>query len=121
VNVETELAQVIGNDTPLRLAAAAKLAFPDGGMTATGLRREAKRDRLVVYRIAGKDFTTLGNIKRMRELCRVKQARRDSTCDRNGGTSPASSLTLPPGLSLIAVAKSELAAALRTEAARSKP
>jgi hypothetical protein len=52
---------------------AAKLAFPDGSMTASGLRREAARGRLRVERIAGKDFTTLDEIKRMRELCASKQ------------------------------------------------
>src|SRR5205823_5386395 len=58
-------------DRPLRLAVAAKVAFPDGSMSASGLRREAKRGRLVIERIAGKDYTTLGCIERMRELCRV--------------------------------------------------
>src|SRR5262245_27184907 len=62
----------IGHDQPLRLAVAATLAFPDGSMTASGLRREAARGRLVVERIAGKDYTTLANIERMRELCRVE-------------------------------------------------
>jgi hypothetical protein len=28
-------------DTPLRLAVAAAIAFPDGSMTASGLRRDA--------------------------------------------------------------------------------
>jgi hypothetical protein len=59
-------------DRPLRLAGAAKVAFPDGSMTASGLRREAHRGRLVVERIAGKDYPTLANIERMRELCRVE-------------------------------------------------
>src|SRR5580704_6815309 len=62
----------VSPDAPLRLAAAASLAFPDGSMTASGLRREAARGRLGIERIAGKDFTTLANIKRMRELCRVE-------------------------------------------------
>ena len=61
-----------GNDRPLRLALAAKVAFPDGSMTASGLRREAKRGRLVVERIAGKDYTTLDAIQEMRRLCRVE-------------------------------------------------
>ena len=30
-------------DTPLRLSVAAALAFPDGSMTASGLRREGAR------------------------------------------------------------------------------
>jgi len=62
----------VGPDTPLRLSIAAALAFPDGSMSASGLRREAARGRLVIERIAGKDFTTLANIERMRELCRVE-------------------------------------------------
>lgn len=59
-------------NTPLRLSVAAALAFPDGSMTASGLRRECSRGRLVIERIAGKDYTTLANIERMRELCRVE-------------------------------------------------
>src|ERR1017187_3144919 len=59
-------------DTPLRLSVAAAVAFPDGTMTASGLRKEAARGRLVIERIAGKDYTTLANIERMRELCRVQ-------------------------------------------------
>src|SRR5882724_8217524 len=62
----------VTSDAPLRLSTAAKLAFPDGSMTASGLRREAARGRLRIERIAGKDFTTLDEIKKMRELCRVQ-------------------------------------------------
>ncbi len=61
----------IADDAPLRLADAARLAFPAGGMTAAGLRREASRGRLTIERIAGKDFTTLAAIEKMRVLCRV--------------------------------------------------
>jgi hypothetical protein len=43
-----------GRETPLRLKVAAALAFPDGSMSASGLRREAARGRLVIERIAGK-------------------------------------------------------------------
>lgn len=35
----------ITDDTPLRLAHAAELAFPGGGMTASGLRKEAAKGR----------------------------------------------------------------------------
>jgi hypothetical protein len=66
--------------TPLRLGVAAAIAFPDGTMSAAGLRREAARGRLVIERIAGKDYTTLANIERMRELCRVEAKVPDSTC-----------------------------------------
>jgi hypothetical protein len=59
-------------NTPLRLADAVKIAFPMGGMTVAGLRRERDRNRLVVEKIAGKEFTTLAHIERMRELCRAE-------------------------------------------------
>ena len=38
----------IKSDTPLRLSVAASLAFPDGSMTASGLRREGARGRQVI-------------------------------------------------------------------------
>ncbi|WGS18936.1 MULTISPECIES: excisionase [unclassified Bradyrhizobium] len=60
------------DDTPLRLKDAAALAFPNGGMTAAGLRREAEKGRLVMERIAGKDYVSLKAIAEMREKCRVK-------------------------------------------------
>src|SRR5882724_7305671 len=59
-------------DTPLRLGIAAALAFPDGSMTASGLRREGARGRLAIERIAGKDYTTIASIEHMRALCRVE-------------------------------------------------
>jgi len=59
-------------DTPLRLSIAAAIAFPDGSMTAAGLRREAERGRLVIERVAGKDYVTLRAIDEMRSKCRVE-------------------------------------------------
>ena len=61
---------IIDADTPLRLEDAVKIAFPAGGMTLSGLRKEVARGTLQVELIAGKHFTTLADIKRMRELCR---------------------------------------------------
>jgi hypothetical protein len=63
--------QHVSEDAPLRLAVAARLAFPGGGMSAAGLRKEAVRGRLVIERIAGKDYVTLAAIQKMRELCRI--------------------------------------------------
>src|SRR5215475_5630752 len=88
----------IGHDQPLRLAVAAALAFPDGSMTASGLRREAARGRLVVERIAGKDYTTLANIERMRELCRVEAKASDCGFARPAASAAASS-KMPSGSS----------------------
>jgi hypothetical protein len=49
----------VGPDTPLRLEVAAALAYPDGSMTASGLRKEARKGRLIIERTTGKDYTTL--------------------------------------------------------------
>src|ERR1700731_4753797 len=81
----------VAPDAPLRLSIAAKLAFPDGSMTASGLRREANRGRLRIERVAGKDFTTLNDIKRMRELCRVPAKELGSTNEKHD-TAATSSL-----------------------------
>jgi hypothetical protein len=91
-------------DTPLRLGVAAALAFPDGSMTASGLRREGARGRLAIERIAGKDFTTLANIERMRELCRVE-------AKVHGFTSGSAANEQPSGSSSIVAARSAQARA----------
>jgi hypothetical protein len=59
------------DDTPLRLDVAVKIAFPFGGMTVSGLRREAIRGRLAIEVIAGKQFVTLRAIEELRKKCRV--------------------------------------------------
>ena len=116
-----------GPDTPLRLAQAAAAAFPGGGMTARGLRREAARGRLVIERVAGKDYTTLAAIKRMRELCRVAVKVRDSGCAAPAATGAAASATPPSGsLSTAAISKaraagSTIAAALSARSPTTSP
>ncbi|WP_246710295.1 excisionase [Martelella soudanensis] len=60
-------------DTPLRLKVAAKIAFPDGSMTDSGLRSEIAKGRLAVERIAGRQYVTLNAIKEMRALCREER------------------------------------------------
>ena len=97
-------------DTPLRLADAIKVAFPMGGMTVAGLRRERDRNRLVIEKIAGKEFTTLAHIERMRQLCRVEARAPDSTSKPNGETKPEVSHIEPPGSSATTVGISARAA-----------
>ena len=63
----------IGPDTPLRLELAAQLAYPDGSMTKSGLRREIARGHLECERTAGKQYVTLADIQRMRARCRENQ------------------------------------------------
>jgi hypothetical protein len=77
----------ISDTTPLRLADAVALAFPRGGMTVSGLRREIKRGRLSCEVIAGKQFVTLLAIKQMRELCRVEQ-KAPASISANAGDAP---------------------------------
>jgi hypothetical protein len=91
-------------DTPLRLEIAAALAFPDRSMTASGLRREGARGRLTIERIAGRDYTTLAHIERMRELCRVE-------VKVLGCTSGNAATAQPPGSSSIMAARSAQARA----------
>lgn len=65
----------ISDDAPLRLKDAVKIAFPAGGMTVSGLRREHANGRLDVEVIAGKQFVTLRAIREMRERCKVAAPR----------------------------------------------
>jgi hypothetical protein len=95
-------------DEPLRLADAIKFGFPHGGMTVSGLRREAARGRLVIEQIANKDFTTLRALEEMRNLCRVKQSQPAS------GPGPRVKIGKASGLSCITESKLALNAALMT-------
>jgi hypothetical protein len=116
----TKRATEITDDTPLRLKEAAEIAFPNGGMTVHGLRRENKRGRLDISRIANKDYTTLGNIRRMIELCHVKPNHQDSGNARSAATQTATSPMLPDGFSSMQVAKSALESNLTTFKVRSE-
>jgi hypothetical protein len=103
----------IGPDTPLRLEKAAKIAFPDGSMTASGLRTEAKKGRLVIETIANKQYTTLANIDQMRLQCRVNLSDHTSGLDQHN-SKMESKLTLPPGSSQMESGRQALAAARTT-------
>ncbi|WP_238193793.1 excisionase [Methylobacterium frigidaeris] len=94
----------ISDDAPLRLADAARLAFPAGGMTAASLRREAAKGRLSIERIAGKDFTTLAAIERMRELCRLPP-KEISHNPASGGPAPPDGYLRPHAAASGSIAK----------------
>lgn len=104
------------HDVPLRLAQAVAVAFPHGGMTVAGLRTEARRGRLVIEKIAGKDFVTLRAIEEMRAACRVQKAQ-GSGFDQPGQTGASE----PSGLSGTAESSIRLAAASMTLMALKKP
>ena len=105
----------VGPNEPLRLEVAAALAYPDGSMTVSGLRREAKKGRLVIERTAGRDYTTLAAVKRMRELCLVAPSVLDFTPNRRD-VIPARApfLSDPSGSSETALLSAAQASALRT-------
>ncbi len=62
----------LGHDVLARLDVIAGLAFPDGSIGVSSLRREAARGRLTLWRVAGKDMTTLNEVRSMIERCRVQ-------------------------------------------------
>ncbi|MQX70122.1 hypothetical protein [Sinorhizobium meliloti] len=64
-------------NAPMRLKDIIPIAFPYGGISPAGLRREAKRGRLKLMRIAGKDFTTLAAIEEMQRLCVVEPEQKE--------------------------------------------
>jgi hypothetical protein len=108
-------------DDPLRLDVAAALAYPDGSMTVSGLRKEAGKGRLIIERTAGKDYTTLAEIQRMREKCRVEAKERDSGSARRNTTVPANSPTRLSGSSKMVDTERALAALQMTLAEPSEP
>ena len=57
----------IDNDTPQRLGVVAA----QFGLTAAALRTEAKRGRLVISRVAGKDWTSVNEVRETFTRCRV--------------------------------------------------
>jgi hypothetical protein len=61
----------------LRLKDAVEVAFPLGGMTVKGLRREMKR-RGLIHTIAGKQFVTLQSIQEIKQ-CHAKPGALTST------------------------------------------
>src|SRR5271157_1545916 len=62
----------------IRLETAAKIAFPDGSVTVSALRKQIKLGRLIAWLVGGKYLTSLNEIERMLETCRVTPSRPDS-------------------------------------------
>jgi hypothetical protein len=62
---------IITATTPLRLEVAARLAYPDGSMTAAALRRLVVAEKVTHEFVAGKYYVTLAAIEEMRASCRV--------------------------------------------------
>jgi hypothetical protein len=103
-------------DTPLPLKLAAKIAFPTGTMTVSGLRNEIRNGHLQASKVAGRIWTTLTDIKRMMQQCQIKEADdlvkvRNYTCakprDQEVGGDGSSS-TAPPAASTLKEAQEHL-------------
>jgi hypothetical protein len=103
----------VREDAPLRLEIAAQIAFPDGTMTASGLRKERNRGRLVTELIAGREYVTLAEISRMRELCR-SEAKAPASGQRSDARTRAGRAASPAGISSTDEPSAALASALRT-------
>jgi hypothetical protein len=95
----------IGPDTPLRLDVAARLAYPDGSMTKSGLRREIARGRLESERTAGKQYVTLTGIQRMRAKCRENPKVPASTFANDVAAKPSTSFSTEKTKSALAAAE----------------
>jgi hypothetical protein len=78
-------------DTFLRLADAARIGFPGGGMSAASLRRERDAGRLDVWLIAGKEFTSLAAIEVMKKKCLNLRKVRASGSNRSDALPPEAS------------------------------
>jgi hypothetical protein len=100
-----------GPDDLLRLDEAAKLGLPHARMPASSLRTEARKGRLAIYRVAGKDFTTLADIERMKILCRIQEKAPASGSNEQDETATASSSNAACGVSETDESKIALASA----------
>ncbi|MCJ8509523.1 excisionase [Rhizobium lemnae] len=104
----------VAPDQPIRLAVAAKLAFPDGSMTASGLRCEFKKGNLAVELIANKQYTTLNSINEMRAKCRENQKARASTGESRAQAGLDNGLSSTERLSAAQAAASMIAQKLKS-------
>ena len=102
--------ETIDQNAALPLAVAARLAFPKGGMTGRGLKREADKGKLIVEKIGNRIFTSLTAIEQMRKLCRLENNPLASGLDRQAQTEPQSgSSSTQDGKSALAAARLTLA------------
>jgi hypothetical protein len=73
------------------LEVAIRECFPYGGATVSTLRTEARKGRLAIERIGGRDYVTRAAIEEMRKLCRVQARAHDYTSIGERAESPSMS------------------------------
>src|SRR4051812_43582744 len=100
--------EVVTPTTPLRLAVAAKLGFPDGSMSEAALRRCARSGKLTVERVAGRDYTRLCDIEEMRSQCRVSAKAQGSDFKKPKTGRPSGSSATDSGPSAQAALKANV-------------
>ena len=67
---------------PITLKEASELVFK-GRVGVSALRTEAQRGKLSIFRIGGRDYTTIRDVREMVEKCRVEKHRPASTTTKN--------------------------------------
>lgn len=103
----------IGLHTPLSLPKAARIAFPDGSISASVLRSMADRGLLAIEKLGRTRLTTLADINDMRALCR-------HPANPLGSSSVAAQVVRPSTSSSTTDLKSARAAALIASERRRK-
>ena len=106
--------ETIDPNQPLRLETAARLKFPDGSVSVAALRKLIKSDRLVAWRVAGKDLTSIHELDRMLERCRVTKNLPDFGTESLARQRMAEAPKTGPGSSSTVDVKSAQAAAKAT-------
>src|SRR5260370_41271741 len=87
-------------DTPLRLAVAAALAFPDGSITESSLRKACRRRELEHEILRGKYHTTLAAINDWRPRCSAQPKGLADRCARERAHQTARSASARAGYSV---------------------
>lgn len=70
------------SDAPLITLKSALSYFEQGTMTVSTLRLERDRGRLQTYRVGAREFTTIEDVRRMVDQCRVDRGGRISTGEK---------------------------------------
>ena len=96
---------------PLPLSIAVDIAYPHGGITVRSLRTERDKGNLETFKVAGREFTTLADIREMERRCRERQRALASTCEgervakQSGSSAMAPTNTLPSAEMDVAAAR----------------
>jgi hypothetical protein len=91
VTVERIERASIDDDDPITLREACEL-FPQAHLTVSTLRAEARRDRLMIFPIGKRDYTTRRAMREMVQLCQQADKRRKFRKHESPATQSASAM-----------------------------